>query len=303
MDFSSLDPIKLFIALVIAATPLVLAAIGEVVTEKAGVLNLGVEGMMIMGAVGGFAISVTTGNPYLGIISGGLSGLALSLIFAFFTQILMTNQVATGLALTMFGLGMSALIGQPFNGIKPPASARLDFIDALKDVSILGACFVIISLLSVIFVQWFLIKSKRGLIMRAVGENHHAANSIGYNVIAIRFAAIAFGGFMAGLGGACISLVRVPQWTEGMTAGTGWIALALVVFGSWKPWRVMAGAYLFGGVTIAQLNLQGIGVAIRPEFLAMMPYLLTIIVLVIMSNRASGGTAPANLGQIFHGKS
>ena len=303
MDISSLDPIKLIVALIIAATPLVLAAIGEVVVEKSGVLNLGVEGMMIMGAIGGFAISVQSGSPYLGLIAGGISGILLSLIFAFLTQVLMTNQVATGLALTMFGLGMSALIGQPFNGIKPPSSMRLDFVDALKDVSLVGAIFIILSIVAVIGVQWFLKHSKRGLILRAVGENHNAAHSIGYNVVAIRFAAIAFGGLMAGLGGACISLVRVPQWTEGMTAGIGWIALALVVFGAWKPWRVMAGAYLFGGVTIAQLNLQAIGVAIRPEYLAMLPYILTILVLVVMSRKASGGTAPASLGQIFHGRS
>lgn len=303
MDLSALDPVKLIVALIIAATPLVLAAIGELIVEKSGVLNLGVEGMMIMGAIGGFSISVITGSPYIGIIAGGVAGLFLSLIFAFLTQILRTNQVATGLALTMFGLGTAALIGQPFNGIKPPSSVRLTFLDAFKDVSLAGAIFVILSISSVIWVQWFLRHSKSGLILRAVGENHDAAHSIGYNVVIIRVAAIAFGGFMAGLGGACISLVRVPQWTEGMTAGIGWIALALVVFGSWRPWRVLAGAYLFGVMGSAQVNLQTTGLNIRPEYLAMMPYIMTIIVLVLISSRAQNLDAPASLGKPFQGKS
>ncbi len=303
MDLSALDPIKLIVALIIAATPLVLAAIGELIVEKSGVLNLGVEGMMIMGAIGGFSISVVTGSPYLGILSGGIAGLLLSLIFAFLTQILRTNQVATGLALTMFGLGAAALIGQPFNGIKPPSSVRLTFLDALKDVSLAGAIFVVLSIVSVVWMQWFLRSSKSGLILRAVGENHDAAHSIGYNVVIIRFGAIAFGGFMAGLGGACISLVRVPQWTEGMTAGIGWIALALVVFGSWRPWRVLTGAYLFGVMGSAQVNLQTTGLNIRPEYLAMMPYLMTILVLVLISRRSQNLDAPASLGKPFQGKS
>lgn len=299
MDFSVLDPIKLIIALLLAATPLVFAAIGEVVTEKSGVLNLGVEGMMIIGAIGGFATAVTTGNAYLGAFVGGISGLLLSLIFAFFTQIFLTNQVATGLALTMFGLGLAAMLGDPFNGVQPPTTPKLTFSSQLKDVTTLGAVFIVLSFLSVFLVSRFLNRSRAGLTLRAVGENHNAAHAIGYNVIGIRFAAIAFGGFMAGLGGACISLVRVPQWTEGMTAGIGWIALALVVFGAWKPWRVMLGAYLFGGVTIAQLNLQGVGVSIQAEYLSMLPYLLTILVLVLMSRRATNLNAPASLGKSF----
>ncbi len=299
MDFSVLDPVKLIVALLIAATPLILAAIGEVVTEKSGVLNLGVEGMMIMGAIGGFATAVSTGNAYFGFFVGGVSGLLLSLVFAFFTQILLTNQVATGLALTMFGLGLAAMLGEPYNGVQPPATAKLVFADALKDVTALGAVCVVMGLVFVGFVAWFLNRSRAGLILRAVGENDHAAHAIGYNVIGIRFAAIAFGGFLAGLGGACISLVRVPLWTEGMTAGIGWIALALVVFGSWKPVRVLLGAYLFGGVTIAQLNLQAIGVSIKAEYLSMLPYLLTILVLVLMSRRAQNLSAPASLGKSF----
>ncbi len=299
MDLSVLDPIKLLIALLLAATPLIFAAIGEVVAEKSGVLNLGVEGMMIIGAIGGFATAVNTGNAYLGFFAGGVAGFLLSLLFAFFTQILLTNQVATGLALTMFGLGLAAMLGEPYNGVQPPATTKLTFADALKDVTLLGAICILLGLFSVMFVAWFLKHSRAGLILRAVGENDHAAHAIGYNVVAIRFGAIAFGGFLAGLGGSCISLVRVPLWTEGMTAGIGWIALALVVFGSWKPWRVLFGSYLFGGVTIAQLNLQAIGVSIQAEYLSMLPYLLTILVLVLMSRRAQNLNAPASLGKSF----
>ncbi len=298
-----IDLIKLIVALMLASTPLVLAALGELIVEKAGVLNLGVEGMMIMGAVGGFAIAVETGNPFLGMLFGGISGMFLSVIFSILTQRLHTNQVATGLALTMFGLGVAALIGQNYEGVKPPVTSKLTFIEPLKDVTILGAAFVLISFFTVFLMWKFLKHSRKGLVLRAVGENHYAAHSIGYNVIRIRIMAISFGGFMAGLGGAFISLVRVPQWTEGMTAGIGWIALALVVFGSWKPLRVLIGAYLFGIFISAEINLQIIGVQIQAEYLAMMPYVMTIIVLVLISLRDTQSEAPGTLGQIFQPKS
>ncbi len=302
-----IDPVTLIAALIVASTPILLAAIGELVVEKAGVLNLGVEGMMIIGAICGFAIAVDTGSPTLGFIAAAAGGAAISLIFAFLTQFLLSNQVATGLALTLFGLGLSALIGEGYSGITPPQTPSLN-IPGLSDMPILGPIFFAhdaIVYLSVALVAgvWAMLKySRMGLIIRAVGESHDAAHALGYKVIRIRVLAIMFGGACAGLGGAYLSLVRVPQWTEGMTSGAGWIALAIVVFASWKPWRALLGAYLFGGITALQLRLQAAGFDIPVEILAMSPYVITILVLVIMSsdkNRAALN-APAALGKVFH---
>jgi simple sugar transport system permease protein len=307
MDLSAINPAVLIASLMVAAVPILLAAIGELVVEKAGVLNLGVEGMMIMGAVCGLAIAVETESPVVGFVAAAAGGAALSLIFAFLTQVLLANQVATGLALTLFGLGLSSLIGQGYVGIKPPATPRLDF-GSLTDIPALGTILfhhdpmVYLSIL-IIAAVWALLKFTRtGLILRAVGENHDAAHALGYRVQRIRLAAILFGGAMAGLGGAYISLVRVPQWTDGITAGAGWIALAIVVFASWKPWRILLGAYLFGGITVLQLNLQAAGARIPVEYLSMSPYLITILVLVIMSaDRGRAAlNAPAALGKNFH---
>ncbi|CUH62802.1 ABC-type uncharacterized transport system, permease component [Thalassovita autumnalis] len=303
MDFSSINPVLLLASLIVAATPLLLAAIGELVVEKAGVLNLGVEGMMITGAICGFAISVNTGSPVLGLVAAALGGAALSLLFALLTQYALANQVASGLALTLFGLGLSALIGQGYQGIKPPSFPRFD-IPLLSDIPFIGPVlftqdFIVYLAFFLTLGVWAMLKySRAGLILRAVGESHDAAHALGYKVVRIRVIAILFGGACAGMGGAYISLIRVPQWTEGMTAGIGWIALALVVFASWKPWRVLLGACLFGGINVLQLNLQAAGVAIPVEFLAMSPYVITIIVLVIMSADRSG--APASLGKVFH---
>lgn len=303
MDFSSINPVLLLASLIVAATPLLLAAIGELVVEKAGVLNLGVEGMMITGAICGFAISVNTGSPVLGLVAAALGGAALSLLFALLTQYALANQVASGLALTLFGLGLSALIGQGYQGIKPPSFPRFD-IPLLSDIPFIGPVlftqdFIVYLAFFLTLGVWAMLKySRAGLILRAVGESHDAAHALGYKVVRIRVLAILFGGACAGMGGAYISLIRVPQWTEGMTAGIGWIALALVVFASWKPWRVLLGACLFGGINVLQLNLQAAGVAIPVEFLAMSPYVITIIVLVIMSADRSG--APASLGKVFH---
>lgn len=303
MDLSSINPILLLASLMVAATPLLLAAVGELVVEKAGVLNLGVEGMMITGAICGFAIAVNTGNPLLGVLAAAGGGAVLSLLFALLTQVALANQVASGLGLTLFGLGLSSLIGQGYQGIRPPPFPRLN-IPGLSDLPVVGRIFFSHDLmvyvgLIIVTAVWFMLKYTRaGLILRAVGENHEAAHALGYKVVRIRFMAILFGGACAGMGGAYISLIRVPQWTEGMTAGIGWIALALVVFASWKPWRVLLGAYLFGGVTVIQLNLQAAGVAIPVEYLAMSPYLITILVLVIMS--ADKSSAPASLGRSFH---
>ena len=301
MDFSSLSPIALIVAVMGAATPLLFAAIGELVVEKSGVLNLGVEGMMIVGAISGFAISVSTGSPVIGIIAGGLGGMIVSLIFGVLTQYFLSNQVATGLGLTLFGLGVAALIGQPFAGITPPSFPALEFTNIAARPVVIDPM-IILSFVLAIGVAIFLTRTRPGLILRAVGENHNAAHSLGYNVTLIRMAAIGFGGFCAGIGGAYLSLIRVPQWTEGMTAGAGWIALAIVVFASWKPSRAVLGAYLFGGVTIIQLNLQGLGIAIQSQYLSMTPYIVTIVVLVFMSadKYRTSLNAPASLGQTFH---
>ncbi|NJM84059.1 MAG: ABC transporter permease [Tabrizicola sp.] len=307
MMFGSIDPALLIASLMVNAVPIMLAATGELVVEKSGVLNLGVEGMMIMGAICGFAVAVVTGNPYLGFIGGALGGAALSAIFAVLTQILQTNQVATGLALTLFGLGLSSLIGQSYVGEKPPATGDVAF-GPLAEIPFAGTVLfshdwmVYVSILMVAAVWWVLRYSRTGLVLRAVGESHEAAHALGYKVTRIRMLAIFFGGALAGLGGAYVSLVRVPQWTDGITAGAGWIALAIVVFASWKPWRVMIGAYLFGGVTVLQLNLQAAGSAIPAEYLSMAPYLITILVLVIISSGRGRASldAPASLGQNFH---
>ena len=307
MDLSAINPAVLIASLMVASVPILLAAIGELVVEKAGVLNLGVEGMMIMGAVMGFATAVETGSPLLGFLGGAAGGAALSLIFAFLTQTLLANQVATGLALTLFGLGLSSLIGQGYVGIKPPSTGAVPF-GPLRDIPVLGRIlfshdWMVYASIGIIAAVWAVLKYTRtGLILRAVGENHDAAHALGYKVRRIRLLAIMFGGAMAGLGGAYVSLIRVPQWTDGITAGAGWIALAIVVFASWKPWRVLIGAYLFGGITVLQLNLQAAGASIPVEYLSMSPYLITILVLVIMSSGKGSRSlnAPAALGQNFH---
>ncbi|PWR01310.1 ABC transporter permease [Meridianimarinicoccus roseus] len=300
----------LLASLMVAATPILFAAIGEMVVEKSGVLNLGVEGMMITGAICGFAVAVETGSPALGFAGAALGGAGLSLVFALLTQVLLSNQVATGLALTLFGLGFSALIGQGYVGIKPPPTGSLDF-GPLSDIPLIGPVllrhdllvYVAIALTAAVWA--FLRYTRAGLILRAVGESHDSAHALGYKVVRIRVLAIVFGGAMAGLGGAYVSLVRVPQWTEGMTAGAGWIALALVVFGAWRPWRVLLGAYLFGGITVLQLNLQAAGVRVPVELLSISPYLITILVLVVMSSdrRRVALNAPAALGRVFHASS
>ncbi|RMF41320.1 MAG: ABC transporter permease [Alphaproteobacteria bacterium] len=358
MDLSALDPVALIASLIVAATPLVLAGIGELVVEKSGVLNLGVEGMMIVGAIAGFAAAVGTGNPFLGLVTAAAAGMLLALVFGLLTQFLLANQVATGLALTMVGLGLAALIGQPYAGIKPPGSPRLD-IPHVSDLPVVGPllfshdAMVYVALALVIATWLFLGRSRAGLVLRAVGENHDAAHSLGYPVVRIRLYAIAFGGACAGLGGAYLSLIRVPQWTEGMTAGAGWIALALVVFASWKPWRVLFGALLFGGITTLQLNTQALNInpaipagalllaagliwlvaslsasraagsplvmlltgavvlafgliyprmQIGSAWLSMAPYLVTILVLVLISSDRTRAalSAPHSLGRLFH---
>ena len=255
MDFSVLNPVALILAIMVASTPLLFAAIGELVVEKSGVLNLGVEGMMIFGAVIGFVAAVESGSAVFGVICGAIGGAVISMTFGLLTQLLLSNQVATGLGLTLFGLGLAALVGQPYSGIKPPTFPAISIGSSIRIDLLLPFSFVLVAAVSL-----FLAKSRWGLILRAVGENHDAAHALGYRVVVVRLCAIAFGGACAGLGGAYLSLIRVPQWTEGMTAGAGWIALAIVVFAAWKPWRCLIGAYLFGGVTIIQLNIQALGI-------------------------------------------
>jgi len=303
MDLESISPVLLITSLMVAATPILLAAVGELVVEKAGVLNPGVEGMMIVGAITGFAVAVETGSPALGFLAAAAGGAALSVLFIVLTQFALANQVASGLALTLFGLGASALLGQRYIGVKPPPTHPIT-MPALSDLPLVGPILfshdlVLYLGLAAVVGVWVTLKyTWIGLVLRAVGENHDAAHALGYKVIRVRICAILFGGACAGLGGAYISLVRVPQWTEGMTAGAGWIALALVVFASWKAGRVIVGAYLFGGITVLQLNLQAVGVAIPVEYLTMSPYIITIVVLVVLSSDKSG--APGSLGRPFH---
>jgi len=302
----SINWLLLLASLMVAATPILLAGLGELVVERAGVLNLGVEGMMITGAICGFAIGVESQSATLGYLAAALGGAGLALLFGVLTQLLLSNQVATGLALTLFGLGLSALIGQGYIGVRGVDVGPLN-LGPLADIPVLGPVLfehdaMVYVAIGLVGATWaFLTYTRAGLILRAVGESAEAAHALGYKVVRIRLAAIAFGGACAGLGGAYLSLVRVPQWTEGMTAGAGWIALALVVFASWRPWRLLLGAWVFGGLTVLQLNLQAAGVKIPVELLSMAPYLITIVVLVLISSgKASRLGAPAALGQSFH---
>ena len=299
--------VQLVVLTLAAGTPLVYAALGELVTEKAGVLNLGVEGMMLVGAVTSFAVAATSGSPWLGVGAGIIAGAALSLVFALLTLTLMANQVAAGLALTLFGIGLSAFAGLAY------VSVVIDGIPALhiagaSDLPVVGRLLfghnplVYLSLVLFALVHWFLGRTRAGLVVRAVGESPQSAHAIGYPVVRIRYLAVLFGGACSGLAGAYLAVAYTPLWVEGMTAGRGWIALALVVFATWKPWRVLAGAYLFGGVTLAQFQAQALGLDMPSQFLAMLPYVATIVVLALISRDAATIrlNAPASLGRPFH---
>jgi simple sugar transport system permease protein len=287
------DTVAQLVLLTLAAgTPLVFAALGELVTEKSGVLNLGVEGMMLVGAVVAFIVAATTQSQWLGVLAGILAGAALALLFAVVTLTLQANQVASGLALSLFGVGLSAFVGLSYVSV---------VIEPIKPVFGINPM-VLLSLALFAGIQWFLYHTRAGLVLRAVGESPQSAHAIGYPVVAIRYLAVLFGGACAGLGGAYLSIVYNPSWVEGMTAGRGWIALALVVFATWKPWRVLAGAYLFGGVTLAQFQAQALGVDIPAQYLSMLPYVATILVLAVISRDAATIrlNAPASLGRAFH---
>jgi general nucleoside transport system permease protein len=296
----------IILSVIAASTPLLLAAAGELVVERAGVLNLGIEGMMIMGAACGFAAAYFTGSITIGAICGTLAGVGMAAIFAALTLGLAVNQVAAGLALTIFGIGLSGLIGAGFVGERIEAAPHL-YLPFLTDIPMIGKilfgqdAFVYGSIALVVGIWWFLYRTRAGLVLRAVGDSHASAHALGYPVLKIRALAVLFGGACAGLGGAYLPLAYTPFFVPGMTAGRGWIALALVVFSSWKPGRVVIGAYLFGAVTILQLHAQGLGLGIPSQLMSSLPYLATVIVLVLISRGrgVAGSAAPASLGLVF----
>jgi ABC-type uncharacterized transport system permease subunit len=283
--------VAILLTIVTAATPLLLAALGELVVERSGVLNLGVEGMMVMGAVAGFGAALLTGNPYVGVIAAIIAGMAMALLFGFLTLTLVSNQVATGLALTLLGLGLSGLLGESFVGQPGTRLPKLFGVDMLIPFSfILTAA-----------VAYVLFRTKAGLVIRAVGDSHNSAHALGYRVIWVRYLCVLFGGACAGLAGGYLSLAYTPQWVENMTSGRGWIALALVVFSSWMPWRLVLGAYLFGAITILAFTVQTFASGLPPQLLLSLPYLATVVALVVISSnrRLMRTNAPASLGQAF----
>ncbi len=316
--------VNILMTVATAATPLLIAALGELVVERSGVLNLGVEGMMIMGAVGGFGAGYLTGSPWVGLIAAIALGAAFSLLFAFLTLTVATNQVATGLSLTLLGLGLSGMMGTGFVGLPGERLPNL-YIPVLSDLPVVGRLLFgedpifYISIALTVGVAWFLFRTRAGLTLRSVGDSHTSAHALGIHVIRYRYLAVMFGGACAGLAGGHLSLVYTPQWVENMSAGRGWIALALVVFASWRPWRVLAGAYIFGLIWIGQLHVQAIDrqqfagrpwIAYKPvefpksmptQFLSSLPYLATVVVLVLISRnkRLTMMNTPASLGQPF----
>ncbi|GMQ74881.1 MAG: ABC transporter permease [Gammaproteobacteria bacterium] len=299
--------IAILLATLGAGTPLVFAALGELVSEKSGVLNLGVEGMMVIGAVSGFVVAVESGNLWLGVLAALLAGAAMAGLFAALTLSFQANQVVAGLALTIFGVGASAYIGLDYTSVALTGIQPLD-IPLLSQLPVVGPLLFSLDPLMVLSfamfagVSWFLHRTRSGLLLRAVGEAPASAHALGYPVIRIRYMAVLFGGAMAGLGGAYLALVYTPLWVAGMAAGRGWIALALVVFATWRPMRVMLGAYLFGGITIVQFHVQGLGVDLPSQLLSMLPYLATIVVLVLISRdtKTIRSSAPACLGMSYH---
>jgi general nucleoside transport system permease protein len=298
---------NILIATVAAGTPLVFAALGELIVEKSGVLNLGVEGMMLVGAISGFIAMAKTGSLVIAVSCGMLAGALMALIFAVLTLSLMANQVASGLALTIFGTGLSAFIGIEYTSVALKGIPDLQ-IPILSQIPILGRLvfsydiLVYLSLFLLAGIMWFLYKTRAGLILKAIGESPKSGHALGFSVIGIRYLAVLFGGAMAGLGGVYLAVAYTPMWVEGMVAGRGWVALALVVFATWRPARVMIGAYLFGGVTILQFHIQGFGLEIPSQILSMLPYIATIVVLVFISRDKNliRLNSPASLGITFH---
>ena len=304
-----MDFITILQAGVASGTVLLFATIGELFAERSGVLNLGVEGMMLMGAVTGYALTTITGDPWLGMLAGMGAGIAMALLFGFLTLTMQANQVATGLSLTIFGVGLSAYVGKPYTSAATSATIAAWPIPGLSHLPVIGPAFFsltpvdYLAFLMFALVGWFLYRTRAGLVLRSVGESPQVAHSVGFPVIGVRYCATAFGGAMAGLAGSYYSVVQLHLWQEQITAGRGWIALALVVFATWRPGRLLIGALLFGAVTGAQFYAQAVGVPVPTQFLAMLPYVATIVVLVLISRNPNTIrlNAPASLGKSFYG--
>jgi general nucleoside transport system permease protein len=290
-----------------AGTVLAIAALGLLVNEKAGIVNLGAEGLMLCAAVAGFAAVVHTGNDWLGFAAGMGAGALLAAIFGVLVIWLNTNQYATGLALSLFGVGFSAFAGISYVQEKLPERPQFA-VPFLSDIPLLGSALfkqhpmVYLAMAMAGGLIWFLYRSRSGLVLRSVGENPDAAHALGYPVRRIRLAAVVVGGALCGLAGAYLSVIYTPLWVEGMVAGKGWIALALTTFATWRPARVLLGSYLFGGVTMVQFHLQGIGVDVPSQFLTMLPYIATIVVLALISRNPAWirVNMPASLGKPFY---
>lgn len=291
----------------LAGTPLLIAALGELVCEKSGVLNLSIEGMMAFGAVSGFIVATVTGSYWLALVAGGLAGIALAIVFAFVVLLTLGNQVATGIAIGILGIGLSGLIGRPYESSTIAPMQKLT-IPGLAELPVIGpglfnhVALVYLAPLLALATWWILRSTKLGLVVRAVGEAPEAAHAIGYNVVLIRFLAVLYGGFCAGIAGAFISIVSATLWSDGIIAGRGWIVVALVVFGTWRSGRIAVGAYLFGVATLAGLLVQSTGVAIPSQLLTSVPYIVTIIALTLLSMDAQRIrlNAPVSLGQVYH---
>ncbi|MDB5753465.1 MAG: putative Uncharacterized type transport system, permease component [Ramlibacter sp.] len=297
----------LFAAMLNAGTVLAIAALGLLINEKAGIVNLGAEGMMLCAAIAGFAGVVYSGSDWVGFAAGAAAGALLAAIFGVLVIWLNTNQYATGLALSLFGGGFSAFAGIAYVQEKLPQRPNFS-VPFLGDIPLLGPAMfrqhpmVYLTIALTLFLVWFLYRSRAGLVLRAVGESPESAHSLGYPVRRIRLLAVVAGGALCGLSGAYLAIIYTPLWVEGMTAGRGWIALALTTFATWRPARVLLGAYLFGGVTMLQFHLQGSGVDVASEFLNMLPYLATILVLALISRNPAWIriNMPASLGKPFY---
>ena len=290
-----------------AGTVLALASLGLLINEKVGIVNLGAEGMMLCAAIAGFATVVHTSNDWLGFAAGMGAGALLATIFGVLVIWLNTNQYATGLALTLFGTGFSAFAGTAFVQAKIPERGSFA-VPLLADIPLIGPALfrhhplVYLAVALTVGLVWFLYRTRSGLVLRSVGESPESAHALGYPVRRIRLAAVVAGGALCGLAGAYISVIYTPLWVEGMVAGKGWIALALTTFATWRPARVLLGAYLFGGVTMLQFHLQGTGVDIPSQFLTMLPYLATIVVLALISRNPQWIkiNMPASIGKPFY---
>jgi len=294
-----------------AGTPLLLAAVGLLVNERAGVINLGAEGMMLVAAAAGFAVGYHSGSVTLALLAGAAAGVVVSLVFSALAVGMATNQYATGLALTLFGAGLSAFIGLNYVGkaLPPGTGSGWSGVPLLADIPLLGPALfrlhpvVYLAVLLTGIVAWFLTRTRGGLVIQAVGESPESAHAVGLPVRAVRFAAVSFGGACCGLAGAYLSCVYTPLWVDGMVAGRGWIALALTTFATWRPWRVALGAYLFGSVTMIQFYLQAEGVQVASQLLSMLPYVATVVVLAVISRNPAfiRLNMPASLGKPFRG--